>query len=85
MIGPLPNHPASLSGFTSSVPNLEITARLPKSLPAHYERPSTAEFSRVPALQAFALLEGEENVHNPVDEEEELLYFKQRTLETSVG
>ncbi|KAF9958790.1 autophagy- protein 2 [Mortierella alpina] len=84
MIGPLPNHPASLSGFTSSVPNLEITARLPKSLPAHYERPSTAEFSRVPALQAFALLEGEENVHNPVDEEEELLYFKQRTLETSL-
>ncbi|KAG9320729.1 hypothetical protein KVV02_001777 [Mortierella alpina] len=83
-IGPLPNHPASLSGFTSSVPNLEITARLPKSLPAHYEKPSSAEFTRVPALQAFALLEGEENVHNPVDEEEELLYFKQRTLETSL-
>ncbi|KAF9283325.1 autophagy- protein 2 [Mortierella alpina] len=83
-IGPLPNHPASLSGFTSSVPNFEITARLPKSLPAHYERPSSAEFSRVPALQAFALFDGEENVHNPVDEEEELLYFKQRTLETSL-
>ncbi|KAF9558314.1 autophagy- protein 2 [Mortierella alpina] len=81
-IGPLPNHPATLSGFSSSVPNLEITARLPKSLPSHYERPSSAEFSRVPALQAFALLEGEENVHNPIDEEEELLYFKQRTLET---
>ncbi|CAO3568283.1 unnamed protein product [Mortierella alpina] len=83
-IGPLPNHPASLSGFTSSAPNLEITARLLRSLPVHYERPTSAEFSRVPALQAFALLEGEENVHNPVDEEEELLYFKQRTLETSL-
>ncbi|KAG0202543.1 autophagy- protein 2 [Mortierella sp. GBA30] len=46
--------------------------------------PAHAGFPRVPALQAFALLEGEENVHNPVDEEEELLYFKQRTVETSL-
>ncbi|KAF9953835.1 autophagy- protein 2 [Mortierella alpina] len=77
---------ASVSAFVipAHVPNFEVTARLPKSLPAHYERPTSAEFSRVPALQAFALLEGEENVHNPVDEEEELLYFKQRTLETSL-
>jgi len=38
----------------------------------------------VPVVQAFAILEGEENVHESVDEEEELLLFKQRTLETSV-
>jgi hypothetical protein len=65
-------------------PNIEITARLPSSLPIHIERPSASGFPRVPVVQAFAILEGEENVHESIDEEEELLLFKQRTLETSV-
>ncbi|KAF9182323.1 autophagy- protein 2 [Haplosporangium sp. Z 767] len=83
-IGSLPSHPAPLSGFHSAVPNIEITTRLPKSLPVHYDRPSPPGFPRVPALQAFAILEGEENVLNSTDEEEELLFFKQRTMETSL-
>ncbi|KAG0044590.1 autophagy- protein 2 [Gryganskiella cystojenkinii] len=84
-IGALPSHQtSSLSGYSSTTPNIEITARLPSSLPIHYERPSVSAFPRVPVVQAFAILEGEENVHDQVDEEEELLLFKQKTLETSL-
>jgi len=84
-IAALPSYQtSSLSGYSSITPNIEITARLPSSLPLHYERPTASGFPRVPVVQAFAILEGEENVHESVDEEEELLLFKQRTLETSV-
>ncbi|KAG0325386.1 autophagy- protein 2 [Dissophora globulifera] len=72
------------AGFSNSVPSLEISMRTAGSLPVLYERPSSTGFPRTPALQAFAILEGEENVHNAVDEEEELLHFKQRTVETSL-
>ncbi|KAG0301791.1 autophagy- protein 2 [Dissophora globulifera] len=73
------------AGFSNAVPSLEISMRTAGSLPVLYERPSSTGFPRTPALQAFAILEGEENVHNAVDEEEELLHFKQRTVETSTA
>ena len=50
----------------------------------YYERTPPSTFPRVPALRAFAILEAGENVHNAADEEEELLLFKHRTIETSV-
>ncbi|KAI8598578.1 hypothetical protein EDD21DRAFT_183509 [Dissophora ornata] len=84
VIGSLANQTAPIPGMNSSVPNLEITMHSPASLPVRYERPSSSGFPRTPALQAFAIFEGEENVHNAVDEEEELLHFKQRTIETSL-
>ncbi|KAF9288920.1 autophagy- protein 2 [Mortierella antarctica] len=82
-IGSLPSHVVPIAGFHSLVPNIEITSRPAKSLPVHYQKPSKSGFPRVPAINAFAILENDENVHNPADEEEELLAFKQRTIETS--
>ncbi|KAF9902253.1 autophagy- protein 2 [Linnemannia zychae] len=84
MVGPLLNHPGTMSGFNSSMPSLEIVSRTPGSIPQRYERTPPSTFPRVPALQAFAILEAEENVHNAADEEEELLHFKHRTIETSL-
>lgn len=84
MIGPLLNHPGSMSGFNSSMPSLEIVSRSASSIPQYYERTPPSTFPRVPALRAFAILEAEENIHNAADEEEELLIFKHRTIETSV-
>ncbi|KAG0211295.1 autophagy- protein 2 [Mortierella sp. NVP41] len=84
MVGPLLNHSGSLSGFSSSMPYLEIVSRSTSSIPHHYERTPPTTFPRVPALQAFAILEGEENVHNAADEEQELMHFRQRTIETSL-
>ncbi|KAG0274686.1 autophagy- protein 2 [Linnemannia exigua] len=84
MVGPLLNHPGTMSGFNSSLPSLEIVSRTASSIPQHYERTPPSTFPRVPALQAFAILEAEENVHNAADEEEELLHFKHRTIETSL-
>ncbi|KAG0064460.1 autophagy- protein 2 [Linnemannia elongata] len=84
IIGPLLNHPGSMSGFNSSMPSLEIVSRSPSSIPQYYERTPPSTYPRVPALRAFAILEAEENVHNAADEEEELLLFKHRTIETSL-
>ncbi|KAF9348845.1 autophagy- protein 2 [Mortierella sp. AD094] len=83
-VGSLKSHPSSLSGFNSSVPNFEVTSRLPKSIAVQYEHPSSSDPSQTPGLQAFSILEKEENVLSAVDEEEELLRFKQRTTETSL-
>ncbi|KAG0332292.1 autophagy- protein 2 [Podila horticola] len=83
-IGSLPSHVVPIAGFHSLVPNIEITSRPAKSLPVHYQKPSKSGFPRVPAINAFAILDNDENVHNPADEEEELLAFKQRTIETSL-
>lgn len=66
------------------MPSLEIVSRSANSIPQHYESTPPPSFQRIPALQAFAILEAEENVHNAADEEEELLHFKHRTIETSV-
>jgi len=66
------------------MPSLEIISRAAISIPQHYVRTPPSTFPRVPALQAFAILEAEENAHNAADEEEELLHFKHRTTETSV-
>lgn len=66
------------------MPSLEIVSRSPSSIPQYYERTPPSTYPRVPALRAFAILEAEENVHNAADEEEELLLFKRRTIETSV-
>lgn len=84
LIGSLTNNAAPQSGFSSSMPMLEVSTHDVTTLPVHYERPSSSGFPRTPALQAFAILEDEENVHNLADEEEELHHFKQRTIETSV-
>ncbi|KAF9120435.1 autophagy- protein 2 [Mortierella sp. 14UC] len=84
MVGPLLNHPGTMSGFNSSMPSLEIVSRTAGSIPQHYERTPPSTFPRVPALQAFAILEAEKNGHNAADEEEELLHFKHRTIETSL-
>ncbi|KFH66631.1 hypothetical protein MVEG_07156 [Podila verticillata NRRL 6337] len=83
-IGSLPSHVVPIAGFHSLVPNIEITSRPAKSLPVHYQKPTKSGFPRVPAINAFAILDNDENVHNPSDEEEELLVFKQRTIETSL-
>ncbi|KAG0100724.1 autophagy- protein 2 [Podila epicladia] len=83
-IGSLPSHVVPIAGFHSLVPNIEITSRPATSLPVHHQKPSKSGFPRVPAINAFAILENDENVHNPADEEEELLAFKQRTIETSL-
>ncbi|KAF9540208.1 autophagy- protein 2 [Mortierella hygrophila] len=79
----IPAH-GSMSGFNSSMPSLEIVSRSASSIPQHVERTPPSSFPRVPALRAFAILEAEENVHNAADEEEELLHFKHRTIETSL-
>ncbi|KAG0366681.1 hypothetical protein BC939DRAFT_464075 [Gamsiella multidivaricata] len=83
-IGSLSNHPASQSSFTSTLPTLEIVTRSPSSLPISYERSSPSGFPRTPALEAFEILENEEYTHSYVDEKEELIHFKQRTIETSL-
>ncbi|KAF9426358.1 autophagy- protein 2 [Podila epigama] len=83
-VGSLPSHVVPIAGFHSLVPNIEITSRPASSLPVHYQKPSKQGFPRTPVVNAFAILENEENVHNPDDEEQELLSFKQRTIETSL-
>ncbi|KAF8981071.1 autophagy- protein 2 [Entomortierella lignicola] len=71
-------------GFSSAVPNIEITSRSPNSLPIQYELPSSSDSSRTPELQAFSTLDRDENVYSAADEEDDLNRFKQRTVENSL-
>ncbi|KAF9163468.1 autophagy- protein 2 [Actinomortierella ambigua] len=90
----LPTAASNMSGFTSTLPNLEITTKPVESIVTTAEAPPAAGAGggrRATRMSgggftlptAFNIFEGEENVHNVVNEEVELIDFQNRTMETS--
>lgn len=72
-----------MSGYSSNLPNVEITSKPIESIVASTPFFGAGRSRMGPTINAFNIYEGEENVHNVVNEEEELLIFQQRTIETS--
>jgi hypothetical protein len=62
------------------LPSIDITLR-PKEL-AEY---TVATSTKSAFQQTFALFENDEQVHTTLGPEEDLLYFKQRAIDHSVG
>ncbi|KAG9306596.1 hypothetical protein G9A89_004793 [Geosiphon pyriformis] len=77
-------YPRSLAPITSGSPNVEVTYRPVGAVTSRLSFVGNGSHSS-PFSQTFAYFEGEERVNWPMEnEEEEILMFKQRTIENSL-